>query len=295
MVFVVIFVGAMHVLSLYFIAPHNVVDYYKCTGPFQDNLIIGTSRASQAIQPKVLNEETGKSFFNFAFNGSLSKYGDVYTKAILKKLNPNCQNGIFIVTVDPYSVATKKGLDSELPWVYDQQNYLNDLPSFVGDVNLPFLYYNYNYGWMHLIWDYYKKGSLANTHEDGWLEIIRDTTQTKRDARKSKKLVAKKNEISAYDFSPYRWNSLKNLISELSKHGRVYMVRLPISEEFYSLENEHFKGFSSRMNLLAEEMNVPYWDMVALQDSVQYNDGHHINRYYAPYISSRISQWIIRH
>ena len=294
LLFVVLFIIGMHTLSLYFIAPHNVLDYNKCVGPAQKNLVIGTSRASQGIQPAVLEEKTGHAFFNFAFNGSLSKYGDVYTQAIIEKLDPESRDGIFIVTVDPWSVSTKKGEESLFPLAHDQQNYLNQLSSFTGEVNLPFLYHNYNYGWMHLIWDYYKKGSLSITHDDGWLEIIRDTAQSKIDERKARKLAAKQSEIDQYEFSEYRWSSLKNLIAQLSKKGKVYLVRLPITKEFYQLENAHFGQFVSRIASLSGEMKVPYWDMVTLQDSVKYNDGHHINRYFAPYISAQLSNWIAK-
>lgn len=293
LLFVVLFIVGMHTLSLYFIAPHNVLDYNKCVGPAQKYLIIGTSRASQAIQPKALQEKMNRSFFNFAFNGSLSKYGDVYNQAILKKLDPESKDGIFIVTVDPWSVSTKKGEESLYPLAHDQQNYLNQLSSFTGEVNLPFLYHNYNYGWMHLIWDYYKKGSLSITHEDGWLEIIRDTAQGRIDERKARKLAAKQSEIEQYEFSAYRWSCLRSLIMELRKKGKVYLVRLPISKEFYQLEQNHFDQFDRRIKSLTAEMKVPYWDMVNLQDSVKYNDGHHINRYFAPYISRHISEWIV--
>lgn len=293
LLFVVLFIGGMHTLSLYFIAPHNVLDYNKCVGPAQKNLIIGTSRASQAIQPKVLKEEMNMSFFNFAFNGSLSKYGDVYTQAILKKLDAESKDGIFIVTVDPWSVSTKQGEETQFPLAHDQQNYLNQLSSFTGEVNLPFLYHNYNYGCMHLIWDYYKKGSLSITHEDGWLEIIRDTAQSRIDERKARKLAAKQSEIEQYEFSEYRWSCLRSLIMELRKKGKVYLVRLPISKEFYQLEQNHFDKFDKGIKSLTAEMNVPYWDMINLQDSVKYNDGHHINRYFAPYISRHISDWIV--
>ncbi len=294
LLFVVLFIVGMHTLSLYFIAPHNVLDYNKCVGRAQQNLIVGTSRASQAIQPSVLSENLDKYFFNFAFNGSLSKYGDVYSQAIMKKLDEQSSDGIFIVTVDPWSVSTKKGEESQFPLEHDQQNYLNQLSSFTGKVNLPFLYHNYNYGWMHLIWDYYKKGSLSITHEDGWLEIIRDTAQSKIDERKARKLAAKQSEIEQFELSEYRMSCLKKLISQLGKRGKVYLVRLPISKEFYELENKYFAGFDDQIQSLTQELHVPYWDMVGLQDSVKYNDGHHINRYFAPYISRQISHWILK-
>ena len=292
--FVLIFLTILHAVSLLFIAEHNVLDYYKCVGPAQKNLIIGTSRASQAIQPEALGENGGRGFFNFAFNGSLSKYGDVYTQAILKKLDPESKDGIFIVTVDPWSVSARKGQESMYPLAHDQQNFLHQLPSFTGERNLSFLYHNYKYGWGHLAWDYYKKGSLTITHKDGWLEIIRDTTQARIEERKSRKLLAKQAEIMDFEFSDYRWQSLRSLIETLKGKGQVYLVRLPISKEFYQLETAHFIGFDERIRECANDLGVPYWDMVDYQDSVKYNDGHHINRYFAPLISMKIAEWIRR-
>ena len=289
---VVVFVLLAHGVSLLFIAGHNIQDYNKCIGSPQKNLIIGTSRASQALQPQALYGASGDSFFNFAFNGSLSKYGEVYNEAIIKKLDPNTNQGVFILAVDPWSLSVKKGDESEYPLQHDQQNYLHQLPSFTGKTNLSFLYHNYNYGWMHLIWDYYKSGSLAITHEDGWMEIIRDTAQARIEERKGKKLLAKQKEIVDYAMSTYRLESLKKLILYLKSKGSVYLIRLPISKEFYQLENGYFTTFEKEIQSIVNGMGVSYWDMVSIQDSVKYNDGHHINRLYAPYISSRVGTWM---
>ncbi len=289
---VMVVIVVAHGISLQFIAGHNIQDYYKCIGSPQQNIIIGTSRASQALQPSELKKVTGQSFFNFAFNGSLSKYGEVYNEAIIKKLDPNTNQGVFILAVDPWSLSVKKGDESEYPMQHDQQNYLHQLPSFTGKTNLSFLYHNYNYGWMHLIWEYYKSGSLAITHEDGWMEIIRDTAQARIEERKGKKLLAKQKEIVDFSMSDYRLSSFKKLIRYLKSKGAVYLVRLPISKEFYFLENQHFKTFNSEMHNVSNELGVAYWDMVQYQDSVKYNDGHHINRLYAPYISARVGEWI---
>jgi hypothetical protein len=84
------------------------------------------------------------------------------------------------------------------------------------------------------------------------------------------------------------------LIETLKGKGQVYLVRLPISKEFYQLETSHFMGFDERIREYANDLSVPYWDMVGYQDSVKYNDGHHINRYFAPLISKKIAEWIRR-
>ena len=289
---VMVVVVVAHGISILFIAGHNIQDYNKCIGSPQKNIIIGTSRASQALQPSELKKVTGQSFFNFAFNGSLSKYGDVYNAAIFKKLDTTASQGTFILAVDPWSLAVKKGDELDFPLAHDQQNYLNQLTSFTGSMNLSFLYHNYNYGWMHLIWDYYKSGSLAITHEDGWMEIVRDTAQARIEERKGKKLLAKQKEIVDYAMSTYRLESLKKLILYLKSKGSVYLIRLPISKEFYQLENGHFTTFEKEIQSIVNGMGVSYWDMVSIQDSVKYNDGHHINRLYAPYISARVGEWI---
>ena len=82
--------------------------YVRFTSPTQHNLIIGTSRAAQGIQPTVLNEIIpNKSFFNYAFTAAQSPFGPVYLKSIQKKIDTTTKNGIFIVTVDPWSISSK--------------------------------------------------------------------------------------------------------------------------------------------------------------------------------------------
>ena len=41
--------------------------YLRFTSPKQNNLIIGTSRAAQGLQPKILNGICQTEFYNYAF------------------------------------------------------------------------------------------------------------------------------------------------------------------------------------------------------------------------------------
>ena len=47
--------------------------------------------------------------FNYSFAIGYSNYGADYYNSIKKKLDPDAQNGVFILAVDPWSIAGAKG------------------------------------------------------------------------------------------------------------------------------------------------------------------------------------------
>ena len=81
--------------------------YLRFTTPKQNNLILGTSRSAQGLMPIVFEEILHKTFFNYSFTIAHSPFGPVYFNSIKKKLNSQIKNGIFIVTVDPWSISQK--------------------------------------------------------------------------------------------------------------------------------------------------------------------------------------------
>jgi hypothetical protein len=104
------------VLGIFYAADGHADSFYeKISSPKQKNLILGTSKAAQGVQPEILKKQLNQEFFNFAFTLQSSSYGKVYLQNIQKKLDTTSSTSQdFILTVDPWSISssTKNPNDS---------------------------------------------------------------------------------------------------------------------------------------------------------------------------------------
>ena len=68
--------------------------YMRFTTAKQKNLIIGTSRAAQGIQPQILNKKLNLKFFNYAFTVMHSPFGETYLNSIKSKLDESSKQNV---------------------------------------------------------------------------------------------------------------------------------------------------------------------------------------------------------
>ena len=59
--------------------------YVRFTTEKQQNMILGTSRAAQDLQPKIFEKILKKEINNFAFTVAHSPFGEVYFESIKRK------------------------------------------------------------------------------------------------------------------------------------------------------------------------------------------------------------------
>ncbi len=292
---VALFALLIHAAMIPLVDGNTMIYFYKCSSEKQENLIIGTSRASQAIMPSVIKDSLGIGMFNFAFNGTTSPYGQVYTRAIDEKLKANTTGGTFIVCVDPWSLRIMKDSitgEEELP---EEKNILNKLHWFNGYPNVEFILKDYNQGWGNIAYTQWRKNSSVFGHEDGWIEVTRDINADDIAKRTTGKANGFRNSLRDSEIAQYRINEMKLLIEKLSNKGDVFLVRLPVSETIFEIEEEFYPAFDSLITSLSTKYNAPYFSMQPLHDEVVFNDGHHINRSYAPKCTAMITSWIKQH
>ena len=147
--------------------------YLRFTGHRHASLIIGTSRGAQGIDPTAFAE--GKKgdgwapdLFNFAFTRANSPYGPTYLRAIAGKLDPGQDNGLFLVSVDPWALSERKD-ENGFP---ESERFLGRMHTFNSTPNPEYLIRCYGAGWGALL-----GGPLVGAdttlflHEDGWLEV----------------------------------------------------------------------------------------------------------------------------
>ncbi|RZK48424.1 MAG: hypothetical protein EOO59_16825, partial [Hymenobacter sp.] len=89
--------------------------YARFASPPAGSLVLGTSRAAQAILPSALAARLGRHYdgpwLNYAFTLAESPYGPGYLSSIRRKLAAGTTQGLFILAVDPWSLSLPKGLE----------------------------------------------------------------------------------------------------------------------------------------------------------------------------------------
>jgi hypothetical protein len=264
--------------------------YLKFTTPEQSNLILGTSRAAQAVRPDVLDSLTGKEFYNYAFTLGQSPYGPVYLKSIKSKIDPDEKNGVFILCVSPWSISSKSAdpndeddfrelglaLDNT-PFTTWNPNYLYLLNNFKGRYRQMFS--NNNKPYMHL-------------HDDGWLEIDVDMSEGEVQKRTFEKIERYRESTALnYKLSSLRLEYLEKTIKFLNSHGQVYLVRLPVDPLMLEIEDKFMPNFNQKLMEVAKSTNG-YLDLTTSNNEFQYVDGNHIYKESGKKVTSMIAELI---
>lgn len=287
----VLLVGLSFVLILYQANGHTDAFYLRFTTPKQSNLILGTSRAAQALKPAIFDAilDQDAPFFNYAFTLTQSPFGPVYLNSIKKKLDTTKKDGIFIVTVDPWSISSETENPNDSTNFREANLALANTAVVNQKPNWGYLYHN-------LGGKYHKILLPGNTkmylHKDGWLEVtLRTDTATiqKRTLRKLKNY--RFNVLPRYKLSTLRLQYLIKTIQYLKQYGRVFLVRIPVSEKMLEIENELMPAFDSKIKdaiLLSED----YLDLTKEKTSFTYNDGNHLYKKSGAVVSTKIAKWI---
>jgi len=286
------FIALLHAAMIPFVDGTILIYFHKCSSPKQHSLIIGTSRASQALMPSVFKDSLGTDILNFAFNGTTSPYSKVYTHAIEEKLADNSTQGTFILCVEPWSIGEL--LDSITGEVKhpEEQNILNKLYFFNGYPNIDFIAKDFDQGWGNIAYTRWRKNSSITGHEDGWIEVMRDIDTTDIIKRTKGKADGMRSTLPNFRISSEKMDELKRLITTLENRGDVYLVRLPVSRTIFEIEEQFYPQFDSLITTISNANNSAYFNMQPLYEEMVFNDGHHINRQYAPKCSSMIASWI---
>jgi len=243
--------------------------YLRFTTPKQKNLILGTSKAAQGIQPAILQNYFEEPFSNYAFNLNHSPWGEVYYKSIQKKHSKQ-NNGVHILAIDGWSLSNwqigelsganreDEGPLSGFHFVDQHPNYyyLLQYTTFLDILNPP----------RHNI----------NLHEDGWLEIYDiplDSVSVTQ--RTTKKVSTYSGMANTATLSTSRSLFLLKTINYLKQYGEVFLVRLPVSEQLYSIEQESFPEFESMIQSSIQASDG-YLDLSKMNSELNYSDGNHL-------------------
>jgi hypothetical protein len=271
--------------------------YLKFTTPKQHSFILGTSKAAQGLQPEIFNEiiypEKKLYFYNYSFSLDDSPYGPVYLESIEKKLDPSTKNGIFVLTVDPWSFSSLKSKSPDSLRFYEIDGILGGLGCVAMNPNIFYFINSYQYSYFQIILNL-KTQKREFLKTDGWLEIrVPMDSISINERTKNKVQFYEENLISRSEFSNARFDYLIKTIAFLQQHGTVFLVRLPVTEKIFRVEDQFMPDFDKKMGQLSEMYNIPYMNYRKLPHVYDYTDGNHLYKTSGAVVSAEIANWIL--
>jgi hypothetical protein len=275
--------------------------YVRFTTPRQHALILGSSRAAQGLQPVFLDSVLRMSWpdmkmFNYAFTRPHSPYGPAYYTSVKKKLDPETKNGVFILCVEPWTLASKVNEPADSAR-FAEDDLCVGTTTFVNmNPNIDYLVNSYRGSYATIVQHRIQGRSMIHLHNNGWLEVNVPMTadsiagRTDRKVREYQRMIDANTKI----VTP-RIEYLEKTVEFLKQHGEVYLVRLPINEKLLALEEKNFPGFSRIINSISSKENVPYFDLSGANLPIEFTDGDHISRKSTKLMSIEVSKMILQH
>lgn len=264
--------------------------YNRLSQPSMNSLVVGSSRAAQGLQPYVLDSILGrKGMFNYAFTVAHSPFGPAYLKSIERKLKSDPEEGIFIIDVNPWSIANDIENPNNIDLFSESDRFLGNMPFVNIRPNIPYLVNYYNDKNFNLL---KKNDSVYRVHNDGWLEVSLLEQKEKMIDRRARKIKQYSEKLLFVSYSEARLNFLKETILFLKKHGKVYLVRLPVHKEMQEIENKLMPQFDEVLLQLSNELKVPYRSYINDSNNLVYIDGHHLRKDSGKQVSGWVAEWI---
>lgn len=290
-------VGLLGGLGIWLGLRHGYVDafYARFAAPPAGSLVLGTSRAAQAIKPSILAAQLGEQYqgpwLNYAFTLAESPYGPGYLGSIGRKLAPGTRHGLFVLAVDPWSLSLPQKVLAAKPLVLPEaQSMVSQLRNVSQSPNFDYLAHYLHKPFYQLLLDTNPKHVIERLHPDGWLEIAlppptADTALLRR--RTAQKLATYRPIAASSRLAAVRLLSLWQTITLLKKHGQVVLVRLPTGPAMAALEADYQPDFDQLMSQAAQQQHIAY--LSYLTEPYATNDGNHLTRDAAAQFSQRLA------
>ncbi len=286
-----------HLVAAYFADGHTDAYYLKFTGEPRPGLVLGTSRAAQGIDPGVMHtllveHLRDPDLLNYSFTIGHSPYGPTYLSSIKKKLDRNAHHGLFVLSVDPWSLSIAKShfISRDDPFPEDEHT-LGRQWSVNSTPNVEYLVKNYTYGWGRMIVGrWYPFDSYVTLHNSGWLEVNVPMDSAIVVQRRLEK-VALYNMMAEVTETPSerRIEYLEKTIDLLMQHGTVVLLRMPTHQDILRIEQNYWPGFHAMLVQMAERKQVRFIDHTPLCNNFVYTDGNHLAASSVPDYSRRLA------
>lgn len=263
------------------------VDYFYSKFTHQaGSMIIGISRANDGLVPSVIEQNFDENkidhpVLNFAFANQISDFGPIYLNAIKKKLKPETKNGLFILEVNPGSLSILKIQTDTLSTIEEDQSFLATLNRYNQHPNFEYIRKFYN----HSLYKGFQKSRridlIRYSHPDGWQEVLTENGSyvvSKEEVLKWKGMNIEETMKMKEHYKPskVRILYLEKTINYLNDFGQVYLVRVPISKEFFEIEQSFWPEFNTVIEEIANKNEVIYFDYSNAEETYNFYDGSHL-------------------
>ena len=280
-----------------FIGGEDDPNYRRFTSPPAPSLVIGSSLCGTGIDPTVINESELRfagPLYNYCFAVSSSSYGPYYLESIKKKLQGH-SDGLFIVEVNPWTLSVREPGTTENGF-READRFIAKMRIVSMNPNLEYIINHYSKSPIETIWDNIL-GHKENKYVDnsGWLRVNASMDRDKVQERKEGLLERYRGKAEQWSLSPERVGYLGETISFLEGHGRVFVVRMPVSEEMLQVEQAYIPEFSSLVDSVATRHDGIYLDYSNESGEYQTTDGHHLWQEDARRFTSRMLRSLNRH
>jgi hypothetical protein len=261
--------------------------YLKVTTPKQSSLILGTSKATQGIQPQALASVLGDSIYNYSFNIGTSPFGPAYLENVKNKLDDSSEDGIFILAVDPWSLSVASAEIKSIEQLRERNSFIARLSNVSSKPNIGYLLNHFNGSYYGI----FSKNSPAKVEDDGWLHVSLDLDEESVERRREFTLKSYQGYLETYQLSDLRIEYLKEMIEYLDHYGDVYLVRLPVHPELQILEDSLSPAVNDRLKE-AITRSSGYLDFTKRNEDFNYTDGVHLTPESGELVSREIALWI---
>jgi len=242
--------------------------YLKFATPKQSSMILGTSRSSLALCPSVFKKNGFENLFNYSFTISNSPWGEDYYNSIVQKLDTTKTDGLFILSVDPFSLSAnpKEGIPHTI---------LYDVKDVCKSPNWDYIWRYRVQPWKYLLQILKLERSSFCLHKDGWYENKRIWSADVEFVETKMKIEEYKLEFSEHKISDVRILYFEKTIQLLKQYGTIVMLRVPTSEPMVTLECNMFPDYDSVIENVAKRYGLRYLDF-SKASSYRTFDGNHL-------------------
>ena len=267
-----------------------VENYYsKFSSPKSGSMILGSSRALHNLKPTELFKklDVKKPYLNFAFTMAHSPYGEIYLSAIKKKIDLKTKNGLFILEVNPYLLSIKKN-KLELR---ESTSRISDQIMFNQSPNFEYILKNYPKP-LYTLFSKKEDASIVFT-SDGWFNYKNELGEKTVASNIPEGINAYKGVFKKAELSNSRVVYFIETIRYLKKFGSVIVVRLPITNEMLSLENEFYPNFDKLIDSVSISQDIQYINLGKDGEMYSFRDAHHLETNAAIKLSNNLNQKLI--
>ncbi|BEV03535.1 hypothetical protein [Chryseobacterium gambrini] len=283
----------------------NTDDFYKrFSSPQQNSLILGSSRAA-SMNPEIIDKIIHSKYpdaklYNYAFTWAHSPYGPKYLESIKKKLKSDTKNGVFIITVEPTALMVNKNEPDDPQYYIENDKSVAKTSLVATNPNLEYLLESYNFSITNEV------NKKIRSEKNPMIEVsVRDNGQVhgkvikrfsaeKRKEVNAEKMKELKNRFNDLKISTIRLNYLSKTIDFLKQHGKVMVIRLPVSKIPYDIENSAVPDFDKIILYITMSEKVPYINYNNYPNHYQWIDEVHLEPSSMDKFSGVIAKNIIR-